>query len=292
MKSDHGIVNAFFQQVGWQRLVTGLPLTRSTAMTAITVTAIPAFQDNYIWWLAAGEQHFVIDPGDATPVIARMEQLDCQLNGILITHHHWDHTGGVQALKARFPQVQVWGPSNPAIAGIDHALKDGEEIALLPDCHFRIISVPGHTLDHIAYFATPDGDEPILFCGDTLFSSGCGRLFEGTPAQMAESLARLAGLPDNTLVYCTHEYTRANLRFAAAVEPSNEAIQARSAAVERLRAAGMPSLPSPLSLEKAVNPFLRCNQPAVREQVQIQCGVSISTDVDVFTALRAWKDRF
>lgn len=260
------------------------------ALSPAIIHAIPAFRDNYIWWLQGNDQQVVVDPGDAAPVIDALESQNAQLDAILITHHHPDHTGGIKALQARYPDVTVWGPDNPSIPGITHALKDGDLINLA-GMTFAVLAVPGHTLDHIAFYAQPDDAEPILFCGDTLFSSGCGRLFEGTPEQMFQSLQRLAALPDTTRVYCTHEYTLANLAFAQAVEPDNSDVQARLDEVQRYRASEQPSLPSTLSLEKRVNPFLRCNLAAVQAGVSSQSQVT-STPQQVFTALRAWKDSF
>jgi hydroxyacylglutathione hydrolase len=255
------------------------------------VSPIPAFTDNYIWCLDNGDGSvLVVDPGDAEPVQALLADRGLRLAGILITHHHYDHVGGVAALKADHA-CPVYGPRNPAIASIDHALDDGDHVDI-GAFSFEIMTVPGHTLDHIAYF---DGgqDPPLLFCGDTLFAAGCGRLFEGTPATMAQSLERLAALPMHTAVYCTHEYTLANLGFAQAAEPHNELLRARVEVARSLRDADVPTLPSTIALECATNPFLRCAEESIRETLELSGRASRLADpVDAFAALRAWKDDF
>ena len=257
----------------------------------IVIDALPAFTDNYLWLLQdpASQRCAVVDPGDAAPVLAWLAaHPGWQLSDILITHHHPDHVAGVPQLKAECG-ARVWGPARENIPGRDVALKDGEIIQVL-GLDWQIIDVPGHTLGHIAYYQA--AAEPRLFCGDTLFAAGCGRLFEGTPAQMHDSLQRLAALPGNTLVYCTHEYTLSNLRFAQAVEPHNPAIAERLASVTAWRAAGRISLPSSLSLELATNPFLRVEQPAVRQQAEARAQASMADGLAVFTALRNWKNQF
>jgi hydroxyacylglutathione hydrolase len=264
-----------------------MPNFRITHM--ISITPIPAFKDNYIWCLHDGTQAWVIDPGDAAPVRSFLSKRQLPLSGILITHHHSDHIGGVTELIRDNPLTAVCGPDNPAIAGITHKMREGDSLALL-GLAFSVLEVPGHTLDHIAYFsATPA--RPIVFCGDTLFAAGCGRLFEGTAEQMYGSLRKLAALPATTAIYCTHEYTLANLRFAQAVEPENAAIKERSIAAAQTRARGEPTLPSTLQLELATNPFLRIDQPAVRRASQNQGQVS-TENVQIFAALRSWKDHF
>lgn len=255
----------------------------------ITITPIAAFSDNYIWHLQRGGEHWVVDPGDARPVIAALGPHP--LAGILITHHHLDHTGGVAALAERY-HCPVYGPAS--IPGVTHPLAHGDRRELL-GLSLSVLDVPGHTLDHIALLLH-EGGEPDpqlhLFCGDTLFAGGCGRLFEGSASQMATSLARLAALPPSTLVYCAHEYTQANLRFAQAVEPDNPALTARMARVAALRAAGEPSLPSTIGEELATNPFLRCAIPEVRERA-IQRGAAENSDeTAIFACLRQWKDNF
>jgi hydroxyacylglutathione hydrolase len=248
------------------------------------VSFIPAFKDNYIWLLQRDRRAVVVDPGDAAPVIARLQADGLALEGILITHHHADHQGGVAELTERYP-VPVFAPAAESITGRSHPLSGGESIEVL-GCPVLVMAAPGHTAGHIAYVA---GDR--LFCGDTLFGAGCGRLFEGTPAQMATSLDALAALPPATRVYCAHEYTEANLRFALTVEPDNPAVQARVDRVAALRAAGRSSVPSTLAEERATNPFLRCREPGVIAAA-IREGAVDASPVAVFAAIRAWRNRF
>ena len=253
------------------------------------ISPIPAFQDNYIWALhnAAGDC-VVVDPGDAVPVREFLAAQGLRLSAILITHHHPDHTGGIAALSSE-TAIPVYGPDNPSIAGITHALKAGDELTLDSlGVSFSVLAVPGHTLDHIAFHSAAD---QLLFCGDTLFHCGCGRLFEGTPEQMFNSLQRLAALPGDTAVYCTHEYTLANMQFAQAVEPDNATLNQAMAAARTLRAQGQPTLPSRIDSQRQINPFLRCAQPEVIQAAQARVA-DVSTPVDVFACLRAWKDQF
>ena len=245
---------------------------------------LPAFTDNYIWMLHNARQAIVVDPGDATPVLQTLQAQGLQLQAILVTHHHADHQGGVAELAARWP-VRVYAPGNESITGCTHPLSGDECIEVLGQ-PVRVMAVPGHTRGHLAYSA--DG---ALFCGDTLFGAGCGRLFEGTPAQMSASLASIAALPDTTRIYCAHEYTEMNLRFAMAVEPENTALQTRVASVAGLRAAGLPSVPSTLAEEKATNPFLRCQEPAVIAAALGQ-GAAGCEPVAVFAAIRGWRNNF
>lgn len=258
--------------------------------------ALPAFADNYIWLLHAHGRAWVVDPGEAPPVLACLQALDLQLEGILVTHHHPDHVGGIQALRAQL-QGKVWGPARECIPEPFEALREGDCVPVLGQV-FRVLEVPGHTAGHIAYVQQGAVQQPLLFCGDTLFSAGCGRLFEGTPAQMLHSLGRLAALPEDTRVCCTHEYTLGNLRFAAAVEPGNAAVQAHDGHCRGLREQGLPTLPSSIGLEKAINPFLRCEQPEVRAAAALRAGVdagstgSTQDSVAVFAALREWKNQF
>lgn len=248
------------------------------------VSFIPAFKDNYIWLLTQGKRAFVVDPGDAAPVRARLEADGLALEGILVTHHHADHQGGVAELTARWP-AKVYAPGNESITGCTHPLSGGECIDVLGQ-NVRVMAVPGHTRGHLAYYV-----EGALFCGDTLFGAGCGRLFEGTPEQMSASLASIAALPETTRIYCAHEYTAMNLRFAVAVEPKNAALQARVARVGELRAAGLPSVPSTLAEEKATNPFLRCQEPAVIAAA-LEHGAAGCDPVAVFAAIRGWRNNF
>ncbi|MBK5207493.1 MAG: hydroxyacylglutathione hydrolase, partial [Polaromonas sp.] len=206
---------------------------------------IPAFADNYLWLLHDGKRALVVDPGDAEPVLRALEQHALQLKSILVTHHHADHTGGVDVLRQACG-AKVYGPASECIPQPFTPLQGGDITHTL-GLDFQILDVPGHTAGHIAYYAPNINGKPLLFCGDTLFSGGCGRLFEGTPAQMLASLDKLAALPGNTVVCCTHEYTLSNLRFALAVEPGNADLVAYQARCMRLREAGQPTLPTSIS---------------------------------------------
>jgi hydroxyacylglutathione hydrolase len=256
----------------------------------LNVRPVGAFSDNYIWLIDSPSAHgrvLAVDPGDAAPVIAELERSGATLAAILLTHHHLDHIGGVPELLRR-AAVPVIGPHDTRIAQRTRAVRDGERCDL-PDLglSFEILEIPGHTLSHIAFCG-----HGALFCGDTLFSAGCGRLFEGTPEQMNDSLTKLRKLPPETQVFCGHEYTAANLRFALTVEPANRAALEYQARVERLRAQGKPTLPSTLDLESQVNPFLRCNEPAVIKAAEAHAGHSLPDPTAVFGVLRAWKDQF
>ncbi len=255
----------------------------------MNIIALPAFADNYIWLMHDGGSALVVDPGDAQPVLEALQRDSLQLAAILVTHHHPDHTGGVQALRES-TGATVYGPSRERIPEPFIPLKDGDGIAAL-GIDWTVIDVPGHTAGHIAFFAGDIDGTPLLFCGDTLFSGGCGRLFEGTPAQMLSSLDTLAALPGATRVCCTHEYTLANLRFARAVEPDNEALVAYDIQCRALRERKLPTLPSSLSLELQINPFLRSRESTVRHAVQAWQS-SADNDVAVFAALRQWKNEF
>lgn len=252
----------------------------------IEVRAIPAFRDNYIWMLHRGKVAVVVDPGDAVPVARVLAQEGLELTAILITHHHADHQGGVESLSANC-QLSVFGPAAESITGLTHPLQGGEVFELPAlGTSVSVISVPGHTSGHLAYLM---GNR--LFCGDTIFGAGCGRLFEGTPAQMAASLRTLASLPDETEVYCAHEYTEMNLRFAVAVEPGNRMLQQRVLDVAATRARGQSTVPSTMALEKATNPFLRCSEPAVVAAAVARGAVS-TDPVAVFAAIRGWRNEF
>lgn len=257
----------------------------------LQILPIPAFQDNYIWLMyRPGEAGAcVVDPGDAEPVIKALEQQQLSLQSILLTHHHPDHTGGVREL-VKYSGAKVYGPDSTRFRDIDEVLHHGDQRQIL-GIDFKVLAVPGHTLDHIAYHGQL-GDRSILFCGDTLFSAGCGRLFEGTAPQMLESLDRLSGLPDTTEVFAAHEYTLSNLHFALAVEPDNPALQKRFEEVERLRKSKTPSLPSTIALEKATNPFLRVREASVINAAQQHRGVDSNDPATVFAAIRRWKDTF
>ena len=256
------------------------------------ILGLHAFDDNYIWLLRAGGFVAVVDPGDAAPVLAHIENSGDRLCAILVTHHHGDHAGGLAEILARFP-VPVFGPAIENIPGVTEPLAGGERVRL-PEValEFEVMAVPGHTRGHIAYYGPSLGEGGAVFCGDTLFGAGCGRLFEGSPAQMQASLARLAALPAPTLVYCAHEYTQSNLRFALAVEPGSIAVQRRSENVANDRAAGRATIPSSILAELETNPFLRWDAPAVRAAAAIRLGHVPADAVETFTAIREWKNRF
>lgn len=249
--------------------------------------ALPALSDNYIWTLTGeGSRAVIVDPGEAAPVERAIAQ-GLRPCAILLTHHHHDHTGAVAELARRYA-LTVHAPQDDRIAHVDQRVAEGDEVVLDgAGLRFRVLHVPGHTLTHVAYVG-----EGVAFTGDTLFSLGCGRLFEGTPAQMLASLRRLAALPDETLVCCAHEYTLANAAFAMAVEPGNPALQARLAEVRRQRAAGRPSLPSTIGVERATNPFLRCDEASVAGAVAAHAGSDPGDELATFAALRRWKDGF
>ncbi len=256
----------------------------------MNLLALPAFSDNYIWMLHDGRQALVVDPGESAPVEHALDALGLVLAGILVTHHHADHVGGLSALRPRL-QGPVFGPAREDIPQPCTPLNGGDHIELM-GCRFDVIDVPGHTAGHIAFFHVPaDGEAPILFCGDTLFSGGCGRLFEGTAAQMHASLSRLAALPGNTRVCCAHEYTLSNLKFANTVEPHNDALQGYTAHCEALRAQGLATLPSSIERERHINPFMRCDQPDVVRAAMRQ-GAESNSETDVLAALRQWKNNF
>jgi len=256
----------------------------------LNIQPIPAFTDNYIWLLAdeSSRQACVVDPGDAKPVIDKLEQLQLALTDILVTHHHFDHIGGLQALCARFEPV-VYGPNNPDIDGITRRVGAGDTVEVLGTA-FDVLEVPGHTLDHIAYVHR--GASPVVFCGDTLFAGGCGRLFEGTPDMMLQSLESLAALAPATRVYCAHEYTLANLAFARAVEPNNRALVERVTGAEATRRRGEPTVPSDIATELATNPFLRCSDEGLRASLRRQGRYPGDDAAAIFAAVRGWKDAF
>lgn len=296
----------------------------------LKIIAIPAFTDNYIWLLINTENNHVavVDPGTAAPVLKALADHQLTLTAILLTHHHQDHVGGVIELLANF-RVPVYAPLHDSILSADHRVTEGDVVELPAlDCRFRVIEIPGHTRGHIAYYSdkpfslldhsatkenntravrdtdnkhqtTHDSDNKFhptsargLFCGDTLFTAGCGRLFEGTAEQMFQSLQKLAALPDETLIFCGHEYTAANLRFAKAVEPSNVNITERMADTAALRANNLPTVPATLTLEKKTNPFLRSHIGEVRETVQNFAKQPLNNVIEVFKYTRLWKDGF
>jgi hydroxyacylglutathione hydrolase len=258
--------------------------------TQLNVRPVRAFSDNYIWLIEsprAQDRVVAVDPGDAAPVIAELQRSGASLAAILLTHHHSDHIGGVPDLL-RHGAVPVIGPDDARIAQRTLTVRDGERCELSDlGLSFETLQVPGHTVSHIAFWG-----HGALFCGDTLFSAGCGRMFEGTPTQMNASLTKLRNLPPDTRMFCGHEYTAANLRFALTVDPHNSAALEYRDRVDRVRAAGSPSLPSTLELEIRVNPFLRCDDPTVVTAAESHAGKSLKAPAEVFGVLRAWKDQF
>lgn len=251
---------------------------------------LPAFQDNYLWFLHDGHRAVVVDPGDAQPVMAALQRDGLQLAAILVTHHHQDHVGGVDALREA-TGAPVWGPAHERIPAPFTPLSEGDAVQVL-GLGYRIFDVPGHTAGHIAYYCDDMDGRPLLFCGDTLFSGGCGRLFEGTPAQMLASLDKLSALPAQTRVCCTHEYTLANLKFALAVEPGNLQLIRYEERCRQLRSQGQPTLPSTIGQELQVNPFLRTRTAAVAQAVLAHEPATAHDEVAVFAALRQWKNEY
>ncbi|SRR5258706_1293443 len=254
------------------------------------IHAVPAFQDNYIWVLAEDGRAAVVDPGESAPVERFLEAHGLTLTAILATHHHGDHVGGVPALVARW-RCPVFGPARETIPEIGERLAEGDRITVPGlGLSFGVLDIPAHTAGHIAY--VDSGGAPLVFCGDTLFACGCGRLFEGTAQQMSESLTKLAALDGATRVYCGHEYTLANIRFAQAVEPGNAALAERKAREEAKRARGEPTLPSTIGEERLTNPFLRCGEPEVVASAERHAGRRLRDAVEVFAEIRAWKNNF
>lgn len=247
---------------------------------------LPAFDDNYIWLLRdAGGRALIVDPGQAAPVLEALADAPTP-RAILLTHHHGDHVGGVADLLQRWPGLPVIAPRDERIPTATRRMADGDVVEAGP-WRFGVLEIPGHTRSHVAFHG-----EGLLFCGDTLFSLGCGRLFEGSPAQMLASLRTLAALPGDTLVCCGHEYTAANAAFALVVDSSNHALQERAAQARALRDAGLPTLPVTLASERACNPFLRSEDAAVRASIEAHVGRRLDGDVDAFAELRRWKDGF
>jgi hydroxyacylglutathione hydrolase len=258
-------------------------------MRKLSVLTVPAFKDNYLWIIHDGLNAVVVDPGDATVIRSALTAHQLTLVAILLTHHHHDHVGGVSEL-VKDHSVPVFGPSEETIVGVSHTLTDASIITISElALHFRVISVPGHTKGHIAYHA-PDQD--WLFCGDTLFAGGCGRLFEGSPQQMATSLSKLAALPDKTQVYCAHEYTLSNLSFALVIEQDNRDLIHRISREQMKRDCGQYTVPSTIAIEKKTNPFLRCSETSVIESLRLANRLQGTDPVSVFAALREWKNNF
>jgi hydroxyacylglutathione hydrolase len=265
------------------------PHSSSSSLANLNLVALPAFDDNYIWMLHDGKQALVVDPGDADVVLEALKRLSLRLETILVTHHHIDHTGGVDVLR-NTTGAMVFGPLTETMPEPIRRLTGGDKV-LAMGLTFDVTDVPGHTSGHVAYYCNNVAGSPLLFCGDTLFSGGCGRLFEGTPAQMLASLTQLASLPGNTRVCCTHEYTLSNLKFARAVEPNNADLIQYQAQCVALREANVPTLPSTIARELQINPFLRSDQAEVVHAAQ-QLDPTAADEVAVFTAIRQWKNNF
>ena len=251
---------------------------------------VPAFRDNYIWVIHNQSDAVAVDPGTASPVIEFLEHNQLQLNAILITHHHSDHTGGIAELH-RWCDVPVYGPAAEAIAAVTHPLHEHDRVSLpaLP-LNLAVIDIAGHTRGHIAYYGTHPFN--MVFCGDTLFACGCGRVFEGTPQQMYQSLQKLSRLPDDTLIFCAHEYTLGNVAFARKIDPANTELIEFETKARQLRQQNLPTVPTTLELERAINPFLRCEQPQIIASAQRYPDKPFSDPVSIFAALREWKNNF
>ena len=271
------------------------PAPRAAEPPHPRVQAIRAFKDNYIWVIldATGQCAALVDPGDGQAAAQALRQQGLMLTDILVTHHHADHVGGLDALKAQWPEVCIHAPQHARIPQADQVLYGGETVRLNSiDLTVQVLAVPGHTLDHLAYFSPGLGIDPrpLLFCGDTLFAGGCGRLFEGTPTQMYSSLEALAKCPAETLVYCAHEYTESNLRFALRVEPANADLHRRAERVRLAREVDEATVPSCVGIERQTNPFLRVTQDAVQTATGAWRGTAISDPIECLAAVRAWKD--
>lgn len=257
----------------------------------LKVAPVLTFTDNYVWVISNPDtkEAWVVDPGDAQPVLDKLAATGEELAGILITHHHPDHTGGIAKLLAH-NNVPVYGPANDKIAELTHHLKEGDTVEAAGSS-FKVIEIPGHTLDHIAFFYD-NAENSALFCGDTLFAGGCGRIFEGTAEQMYSSLNKLAALHKDTMVYCAHEYTQSNLYFARAVSPDDQSIRDRLSRTATKRRHSRPTVPTPLYIETETNPFLRCDDAAIKASVEAHSGKTLSSTVEVFAEMREWKNNF
>lgn len=251
----------------------------------LTVSSIPALKDNYIWLIQnLKKECIIVDPGDALPVFKYIKENHLKLKGIFITHHHYDHTDGVTDILAQYPEIIIYGPDSKRFNFVTHPLKDNAQFQAL-DATFTVYSTPGHTIDHIVFY-----HPNMLFCGDTLFSVGCGRLFEGTPAQLLKSLDKIKKLPDNTNIYCAHEYTESNIKFALKVDPLNASLKKHANIVANLRANKETTLPSSLGLEKKINPFLRIEDKNII--LAVKDRTKSTNQADILAALRSWKDNF
>lgn len=253
----------------------------------LEITPIQVLKDNYIWLIIHrnSKQCMIVDPGESAPIIKMLREKSLILRGILITHHHWDHTQGIEKILD-YQKVPVFGPKHESMPFCEHRLQEGDNLKELGNLfNFKVLDIPGHTKGHIAYYGSG-----ALFSGDTLFTSGCGRAFEGTMQQLFDSLQKLASLPDDTLIYCGHEYTLKNLLFASQVEPGNQKIQDRLAQTRLMREKGLPTVPSTLALEKETNPFLRTQEPEIVASAERHQGHKLRQPIDVFTAIRQWKD--
>lgn len=257
------------------------------------IHCISALETNYFWLLQPNPQNpnvYILDPGDHQPVVEIITQKQLRLQGIIVTHHHWDHTDGLDALCARYC-VPVYGPDSAKIPQVTHPLHGGDTLDL-PELQLQVIATPGHTLDHIAYLYRNDKGPDCLFSADNIFGAGCGRLFEGTAEQFLTTLKELAQLSANTQVYCSHEYTLSNLAFAESVEPDNQNIPKRIASEQRKREQGLPTVPFSMELELATNPFLRCHMPIIKRMAEAHFHTSFNSEVEVFAAIRQWKNSF
>ena len=253
----------------------------------LSIKPIKALSDNYIWLVTTNEGSIVIDPGESKQIIDLVKSNEIDLEGILITHHHYDHTNGIEEIL-KYKKVEVYGPKNN-VSSITKRVKQNDVFNLI-GLKFEVIETPGHTLDHIAFYCFKD-EKSILFCGDTLFSGGCGRVFEGTYSQMYESLKKLSKLPEDTQIFCGHEYTSSNLQFACAVEPNNQFIKEYNEEIIEKTKNGVPSLPSSLKIEHMINPFIRCNEENLIDNINKKFG-EVSSEIEIFSTLRKWKDDF
>jgi hydroxyacylglutathione hydrolase len=253
----------------------------------LSVEPLKAYDDNYIWLVSTNEGSIVIDPGESNKIIDLMNKNKINLEGVLITHHHFDHTNGLNDVLDK-KKLNVYGPKNN-IDGINKIVSQSDKFNLI-GIDFEVLEIPGHTIDHIGFYSFNNGN-PILFCGDTLFSGGCGRVFEGTYEQMHQALNKLSKLPRNTKIYCGHEYTLSNLKFAKEVEPNNKQLEDEYKNVERLTSSNEPSLPTTLEKELNINPFLRCGISDVQNKINEKFNIT-GNELEIFVALRKWKDAF